>query len=74
MNRSAGLDLVTAARRYDAALPVLLQSATDDGSPLANAATTFVDKKSPSLLAEIRAFLQDSLGFGDFVFRDGSGP
>ena len=71
---AAGLDFVAAARRYEPALPVLLQSATDShASATAVVGTRFVDKSSPSLLAEIRAFLKDSLGFGDFVFRDEAG-
>ncbi|MFO8074227.1 MAG: PEP/pyruvate-binding domain-containing protein [Polyangia bacterium] len=34
----------------------------------------FINKRSPALLHELRAFMQNQLGFGDFVFRrpDGS--
>ncbi len=71
---SAGLDFVRGARSYDPQLPVLLQSAGSRGShAAADLDAVFIDKSSPDLLAKIRAFLQESLGFGDFVFRDGRG-
>lgn len=74
IDAAAGLDFARLARRYDPTLPVLLQSAANGCSPeAADAGVLFLDKSSPDLLARIRAFLRDSLGFGDFVFRDGQG-
>ncbi len=71
---SAGLDFARRARRLDPALPVLLQSADGNHSAaVAEIGAAFVDKSSPDLLARIRAFLRRSLGFGDFIFRDGEG-
>ncbi len=71
---SAGLDFVRRARGYDPSLPVLLQSAGTGGSrAAADLEADFIDKGSPDLLAKIRSFLKESLGFGDFVFRDGQG-
>ena len=71
---AAGFDFIQRLRRHGYAMPVLLQSATRDySSSAAEIGATFVDKSSPTLLAEIRSFLRDSLGFGDFVFRDGRG-
>lgn len=74
VDAGAGLDFARRARRMDPALPVLLQSA--DGNHSAECAelgAVFVDKSSPDLLARIRGFLRESLGFGDFIFRDGEG-
>ncbi len=71
---SAGIDFVRRARAYGAQLPVLLQSVGSSGSrDAATLDAVFIDKSSPDLLAKIRAFLKESLGFGDFVFRDGQG-
>ena len=33
------------------------------------AGARFLDKNSPRLLAEVRSFLKESLGFGDFIFH-----
>ncbi|MCP3958781.1 MAG: hypothetical protein GY719_13090 [bacterium] len=74
LDDSAGLAVIGLARLYDQTMPVLLQSAaTEHAEHATKASAVFVDKNSPSLLADIRAFLQESLGFGDFIFRDGSG-
>ncbi len=71
---TAGLDFARRARRLDPVMPVLLQSAAGNHSAeAAEIGAVFVDKSSPDLLARIRAFLRDSLGFGDFIFRDGQG-
>jgi DNA-binding response OmpR family regulator len=70
LDRTAGFDLVRHAREIDRELPVLLQSAEESSAEKAlEMGASFVDKRSSSLLASIRAFLRDELGFGDFVFR-----
>ena len=47
-------------------LPIVIQS----GSALAGLPpVTFIDKGSPDLLQALRGFMQDHLGFGDFIFR-----
>ena len=71
----AGYDLVTEARAREPSLAVLLQSAEPDAAAkAAELHTAYADKKSPNLLREIRQFVNEALGFGDFVFRmpDGS--
>ena len=71
---AAGLDFARRARRLDPVMPVLLQSAASGSSAEASEiGAVLVDKRSPDLLARIRDFLRDSLGFGDFIFRDGQG-
>lgn len=66
----AGLELARQAREAFPELPLLLQSAEIEHKEEAvQAGARFVDKNSPRLLAEVRSFLKESLGFGDFIFR-----
>lgn len=61
------------ARRGD--IPILLQSSRESNSRLAEELkVTFALKHSPRLLEEVRSFMLDNFGFGDFIFRmpDGS--
>jgi len=47
-------------------LPIVIQSGSGRaGLP----PVTFIDKGSPDLLHGLRGFMQDHLGFGDFIFR-----
>ncbi len=69
-DRAAGLELARRIKRRNPDVPILLQS-----SDLAFAAraeevgATFVSKDSPGLLEDIRRFITEKFGFGDFVFR-----
>ncbi len=74
LDPGGGLAFAAFARQYDPELPVLLQSAEPANAEQAAAMdVAFVDKNSKSLLAEIREFLRQSLGFGEFVFRTPDG-
>jgi hypothetical protein len=67
---SAGMDFARMARDVTPDLPILMQSGSDN--PKAGAlppGVEFLDKNSPSLLGDLRDFMQKYLGFGDFVFR-----
>lgn len=71
----AGLDFARRIRARQPDVPVMLQSGTSDAEPLARAAgAAFLRKGSPTLLHELRAFIAENFGFGDFIFRrpDGS--
>ncbi|HTM22080.1 MAG TPA: PEP/pyruvate-binding domain-containing protein, partial [Kofleriaceae bacterium] len=70
----AGLALVRTIHAAHPELPLLLQSA-DGGfeKPAAELGAWNVSKNSPTLLAQIRRFLKEALGFGDFVFRKPDG-
>jgi CheY-like chemotaxis protein len=58
--------------RFD--IPLLLTSSEPSNADRARKIpAAFVDKNSPSLHAEVRAFFVDQLGFGDFVFRKPDG-
>lgn len=72
---NAGYDLVREVRARDPSLAVLLQSAEPGSAARARElGTAHADKTSPNLLRDIRRFVNEALGFGDFIFRmpDGS--
>jgi CheY-like chemotaxis protein len=66
----AGLDLARLIRHGHADAPILFQTAEADAKPRANElGAWFVRKNSPRFHARVRNFLQEALGFGEFVFR-----
>lgn len=66
----AGLDLLAHVRQDDPHLPVLLQSSNEEAYQLAREADLhFIYKRSRKLLKEVKRFIEDHFGFGDFVFR-----
>jgi hypothetical protein len=70
MDPAAGLELARQVRRRDPDLPVLLQSSEPvDREVVAKLGVTFLSKDSPTLLADLRTFMLENFGFGDFVFR-----
>jgi hypothetical protein len=67
----AGLRL---AEKLDPGIPVLVQSSDEAHRERALAlGGTFMGKQSDRLLQELRGFFKESLGFGDFVFRNRTG-
>lgn len=70
----AGIQLVKAIKDEYPNLPVILQS-----SDVTNAAHTFnlkcsfINKNSETLRHDIRLFIRQFLGFGDFVYKDADG-
>jgi len=67
---NAGYELVGEIRSIDPEVAILLQSA-DPGSDVkaAELGAAYASKKSPNLLGDIRQFVNEALGLGDFVFR-----
>ncbi len=66
----AGIELARTIRSEDEDLPILLQSADKSHEPrAAEVDAEFVWKKSPTLLDDLRRFIQDHFGFGDFIFK-----
>ncbi|MEW6745814.1 MAG: PEP/pyruvate-binding domain-containing protein [Planctomycetota bacterium] len=65
----AGPQFVRMMRARTPDLPVLMQSNFQKTPAAAAEGVVFVDKNSPSLLGELREFMQTHLGFGEFVFR-----
>lgn len=71
---TAGAELLNIIRRDRWDIPTLLTSSESSNQQLAcSLQTSFVDKNSTSLLADVKAFFTQHLGFGDFVFRDERG-
>lgn len=67
---NAGYDLVKEIRAKEPDLAVLLQSAEADSAQKAvELGTAHANKTSPNLLSDLRKFVTEALGFGDFVFR-----
>ncbi len=66
----AGFALVKQLRAELPELPVLVQSSElENAKGAAALGVHWVDKNSRTLLRDIRSFVTESLGFGDFVFR-----
>ncbi|GFM36286.1 PEP/pyruvate-binding domain-containing protein [Desulfovibrio psychrotolerans] len=70
----AGVALLRGIRGRRGDIPLLLTSSESaNGAKARDIPAFFVDKNSPMLLAEVRRFVAEQLGFGDFVFRDAQG-
>ena len=66
----AGLELARRVRVRDPEMPVLLLSSEPGNRPRATSlSAVFLDKTSPMVLDDVRKFIQDNFGFGDFVFH-----
>ncbi len=70
-DREAGIRLARHIRRKNKQLPILLQSSdTWDNKMMQELEVTFIDKYSKTLLIELKHYIKDNYGFGDFVFQD----
>jgi hypothetical protein len=70
----AGLKFVRAVKHEHKDIPMLLQSSTTEFEQIAyEMGASFIQKNSPRLLHELREFMMNRFGFGDFVFCDLSG-
>jgi len=66
----AGVEFIRRVKFVDPHTPAVLQSTNRDLARVAaEIGAGFIDKKSRKLLKELRAFMLDNFGFGDFVFR-----
>lgn len=66
----AGPDFIARVRERRPDIPVLLQSSeTSSGMVAQTLGSKFVLKESPTLHHDLRQFMVDHFGFGDFVFR-----
>ncbi|MCG3136950.1 MAG: hypothetical protein HJJLKODD_00789 [Phycisphaerae bacterium] len=69
LDAEAGLELVQRIKSYAADIPVVLQSADEHQAEVAaRLGAGFVNKRSRTLLRDLRHFITGSMGFGDFVF------
>jgi len=70
----AGLDFARNIRALRPDVPIVLQSSKSDHAiGAAEVGATFLVKGSPTLLADLRRFMIEYFGFGDFVFRRADG-
>jgi CheY-like chemotaxis protein len=73
-NPEAGLDFARLVKQSWPDVPVLLQSSRPENEREARAVgADFLQKGSPLLLHELRRFMLDNFGFGDFVFKTPEG-
>jgi CheY-like chemotaxis protein len=75
LNVDAGFDLARMIREEVPDVPIVLQTSRTEFKARAHAqGYSFLRKRSPTLLRDLRRFLTEQFGFGDFAFRlpDGS--
>jgi CheY-like chemotaxis protein len=66
----AGFELARTVRELVPDLPIVLQSSRNEFLERAHQEEFgFLQKRSPTLLGDLRAILTEQVGFGDFVFR-----
>ena len=74
LDREAGLKLLQAVKDRIPHLPTLLQSSDPLKESMAKSSNSgFLNKNSMTLAAELSSFFHESLGFGDFIFRNDAG-
>jgi CheY-like chemotaxis protein len=72
--RDAGVEFARRVRERQPDVPIMLQSTRVENQALARSVgAAFLQKGSSTLLQQLRQFLVDQLGFGDFVFRTPDG-
>mgnify|MGYP001181295018 FL=1 len=72
----AGVEFAKRVRELQPDVPIMLQSGLHDleiASEAASLGIPYVMKDSPTLLQELREFMNEGFGFGDFVFRTPDG-
>jgi CheY-like chemotaxis protein len=70
LNPEAGFELARRLKALVPDVPVVLQTSRTEFRPRAHAAGySFLRKRSPTLLKDLRKILTEQFGFGDFVFR-----
>lgn len=70
----AGIRFADKVKKVHADVPILLLSNNANNEPLAQKVnSSFILKDSPSLLIELRQFMNQYFSFGDFIFRTSNG-
>jgi CheY-like chemotaxis protein len=70
LSPEAGFELARMVKNLTPDVPVVLQTSRTEFRPRAHAeGYSFLRKRSPTLLRDLRRILTDDFGFGDFVFR-----
>ncbi len=70
----AGIEFARTVKRMQNDIPIMLQSTSQEFEQEAyNVGASFLLKDSPTLLNDLRAFMSEHFGFGDFIFRTSDG-
>lgn len=70
-HRGTGIELLTAIRKINADLPILMQSSNKDYKEVVlNKKASFVRKHDRNLIKDLKLFITTNLGYGDFIFKD----
>jgi len=68
---NAGIELIEYVRNVHSDIPCIIQSSERSNEfQAAKLNAFFIDKNSETLAVELRKYIQDNLGFGDFIFKD----
>lgn len=74
LDMNAGQEFVRWARSKDPSIPILLQSTHRFNAELAkDLHVNFIHKKSKTLHQDLRKFIVNNFGFGDFIFKTPDG-
>ncbi|MCF7912247.1 MAG: hypothetical protein K9M99_06950 [Candidatus Cloacimonetes bacterium] len=74
LNPLAGFNLINYIKQHNSTIPVLLNSSESENQQLAKKMDiTFLKKYSKNYLEQVRHFIKNNLGFGDFIFKDEDG-
>jgi len=66
----AGVELVKQVRKIDPDIPIMLQSTDPEHAREARANNVqFLHKMSPTLIKDLKNFILNNFGFGNFIFR-----
>jgi hypothetical protein len=70
-DKQAGIRLARMIREETSQMPILLQSSDElDPKVIDELNVGFINKYSKTLLVELKHYIKENYGFGDFVFRD----
>jgi CheY-like chemotaxis protein len=74
MTPDAGVEMARRVREAQPDVPVMLQSSVPENASVAESlGAAFLLKDSPLALHDLRRFMVENFGFGDFVFRTSDG-
>ena len=74
IDEDAGVKLLERVKKEDSDIPFLLQSSEGDFEEVAlKLEVSFINKNSDTLSEDLKDFVVNNLGFGDFIFRDKEG-
>ena len=70
LSPDAGVEFARRVRARQADVPIMLESSRPENDAVARSVgASFLLKDSPTLLHDLRRFMVDHFGFGDFIFR-----